>query len=293
MQTTQIAASGGAVRPRRFIEWTSLRYYLLWAYEGDVLRKARIGTYTDSNTSCWLMKAGEVELQSGRDAVTVRAGQWAFVASPTRHQHFSRNAKILSLHFHLGWPDGEQLVERNRTLILEAKQFPELESTGRPIVDHVQKAFPRAKAFLPAEPSRLDAYLAAQALLPLWMTAYLRALARLGCAPRRLQVIDDRLLQGVAILDHHNLAIPFRESELIRRIGLSRARFDALFIAAYGVTPRRYLEQRRLRAAEELLRNRSLRVKEVALGLGFRHVSHFSLWFKRLTGRSPSDFQGG
>lgn len=275
----------------RFSDWASLRYHLLWAYEGRVLPSATTGSYTNWTTSCWLVRKGQVELKTPGHRATAKAGQWAFVASPTRHQNFSKDAEILSLHFHLTWPDGEQVIDRRQTLILNARDHSELEKSARPVIRHVKKAFPSVDAFLPAQPCNLEAFLKVQSLLPMWIMAYLQVLARLGQRPRRLEITDDRLLMGASILNNHRLSEPFRESTLVKQVGLNRSRFDALFIAAYGITPRRYLERRRLEAAKELLQHTSSSVKEIALGLGFRHASHFSLWFRRLVGMSASDFR--
>lgn len=277
----------------RFRDWACLHYHLLWAYDGPVLPEAHAGTYTSPEASCWLIRKGHVTLTSAGREASAGPGQWAFVASPTRHQVFSPDAEILSLHFHLSWPGGEPFIPMDRTVVLKAASHPELEKAAQPIVRHVKRAFPKADAFLPSQLSTLESYLQSQRLLPVWLSAYLRALAQIGVHPRRLEIMDDRLMQGTAFLDRHPLSERFRESVLLKQVGLNRSRFDALFIAAHGTTPRRYLEKRRLQVAKDLLTNTASSVKEIAISLGFTHVSHFSLWFRRLTGTNASMFRNG
>ncbi len=53
---------------------------------------------------------------------------------------------------------------------------------------------------------------------------------------------------------------------------------------------RQYFEKRRMQHAQEQLRLPGVRVKEVAYGLGFRHLPHFSKWFRGATGQTPRHY---
>lgn len=55
----------------------------------------------------------------------------------------------------------------------------------------------------------------------------------------------------------------------------------------YGVTPYAYLIQKRIEAAEELLRTTELSVKDIAAKLAFSDSNYFSRAFKKHTGLSP------
>ena len=56
----------------------------------------------------------------------------------------------------------------------------------------------------------------------------------------------------------------------------------------FGQPPARLLLQLKLRHAEEMLRFRGMRVKEVSEELGFANPYHFSRVFRRHRGRAPS-----
>lgn len=271
------------------MDWSSLHYSLLWAYEGPVSRSSWTGRFTDDATSCCLIRQGSVKVQTPGETLKARAGDWVFVASPTRHQAFSEDNRILSLHFHLHWPGGEPLVNRARTLVCRADRIPGLEKASLPLIRLLRRHFPGVQSYLPAEPCPRGLYLRIQSLLPSLLDAYLDAQEQLGNPPRLRAGRDELMLQLLAALDRIPLHLPLKQEALARQLGFSRSRLDALFVSRMGITPRRYLEQRRRETAKQMLGNTNKSIKTIALELGFRHESHFCLWFKRLEGCRPGE----
>ena len=84
-------------------------------------------------------------------------------------------------------------------------------------------------------------------------------------------------------LGHDRLDLP----RLARIAGLSPSRFHAVFRAAFGVAPARWIQERRLGRARELLAGSELPVNEVAQRAGFQDPFHFSRLFKRREGLAP------
>jgi AraC-like DNA-binding protein len=64
----------------------------------------------------------------------------------------------------------------------------------------------------------------------------------------------------------------------------SPAHFARSFKRAFGETPGRYLQRRRIERAQELLRGTDLTVTEVSLEVGFRSLGSFSGAFRALVG---------
>ena len=73
--------------------------------------------------------------------------------------------------------------------------------------------------------------------------------------------------------------------------GLSKYHFLRLFRATYGSTPARYLSQRRVERAQDLLRATNLSVTEVCHLVGFSSLGSFSRRFRELVGEGPRQFQ--
>ena len=73
--------------------------------------------------------------------------------------------------------------------------------------------------------------------------------------------------------------------------GLGPDRLGEVFRAALGVSPYRYVLQRRVERAKTLLGGRSSSITEIAVSLGFADHAHFSATFRRVTGVTPSHFR--
>jgi AraC-like DNA-binding protein len=84
-----------------------------------------------------------------------------------------------------------------------------------------------------------------------------------------------------------NFAEPLRLADLARCAGLSRMHFAARFRAATGLRPHEYVLRHRIERARELLRDPSVPLVEVALGVGFQTQAHFSTVFRQLVGETP------
>jgi AraC-like DNA-binding protein len=86
---------------------------------------------------------------------------------------------------------------------------------------------------------------------------------------------------------------PLRVPALRVVAGLSGSRFFALFKFATGWTPIHFFIRLRIQFACELLRNKNLRVKEIAGLLGYNDPLYFSRVFNSVTGMAPSRFRRG
>ncbi len=69
--------------------------------------------------------------------------------------------------------------------------------------------------------------------------------------------------------------------------GLSRMHFASQFRAATGFRPHEYLLRRRIQRSEELLRQSTMSLVEIALTVGFQTQAHFTTVFKRFVGDTP------
>ena len=74
---------------------------------------------------------------------------------------------------------------------------------------------------------------------------------------------------------------------------VSAVYFCRIFKKATGLGFSDYLARLRIDRAKGLLRDSGLRVNEIALAVGFGSIPHFNRVFKRLVGKSPSEFREG
>ena len=85
-----------------------------------------------------------------------------------------------------------------------------------------------------------------------------------------------------------NYTSPISLDELAYLSGRSLSSFKREFQNIYGEPPARWIREKRLSKAQQMLRSSSLSVADVAYSLGFENPTHFSRIFKQQYGYAPS-----
>ncbi|TFE26681.1 helix-turn-helix transcriptional regulator [Cohnella luojiensis] len=88
-----------------------------------------------------------------------------------------------------------------------------------------------------------------------------------------------------------NITNPVSLNDLAYLSGRSLSAFKRDFQAIYNTSPLRWIRNRRLDIAKELLLRNSLSVTDVCFSTGFENVAHFSKVFKERFGVAPSTFK--
>ena len=107
-------------------------------------------------------------------------------------------------------------------------------------------------------------------------------------SPRRTMPLA---LAGIVEYIEKNYASRITLKDLAAHANYSRAGLDRNFKEAFGATPFEYLIGVRVRRAEQLLLETDKSVAEIAQDCGFYDSSHFTRFFRRATGRSPSAYR--
>lgn len=79
--------------------------------------------------------------------------------------------------------------------------------------------------------------------------------------------------------------------EASQAVNASTRHFCKVFKQATGMTFTDYLARTRVEKAKQLLQNPHLRVSEIAFETGFESISQFNRSFKRITGKSPTQYR--
>lgn len=72
--------------------------------------------------------------------------------------------------------------------------------------------------------------------------------------------------------------------------GKSESTFRRSFKAEFGTSPRKWLTQRRMEKASQLLREQAYSVTDAALAVGYEHISHFIAAFREVYGLTPKQW---
>ena len=100
-------------------------------------------------------------------------------------------------------------------------------------------------------------------------------------------------LRRVQLFVDANLGSPIHLHDLAARAALSPFHFSRAFKVSAGVTPRAYVEHRRIEHAKRLLADPTHSLADVAIDTGFGTQSRLTSTFKRQTGFTPGQFRRG
>jgi len=100
--------------------------------------------------------------------------------------------------------------------------------------------------------------------------------------------VSERAVPLVAFIEEHLFDADL-DLRLGKRIGALPEETVRDFYEGLGLAPSTYARERRLDVAERLLRGTRWKVWRVADETGFRSAKQLAVWFKRRTGKSPSD----
>lgn len=94
-----------------------------------------------------------------------------------------------------------------------------------------------------------------------------------------IQFLDDKYAEEINL------------DELAEKASYSRHHFCRIFKSQLGISPMRYLTNKRMSKAVELLTSTEIPVHDVAQKVGYANSLYFSQTFKKYYGISPKDFR--
>ncbi|WP_449287061.1 helix-turn-helix domain-containing protein [Marinobacter sp. PE14] len=109
--------------------------------------------------------------------------------------------------------------------------------------------------------------------------------------PNKRSTYHNRLNEALAYIARH-MKERIQLGHLSEASGVSKRTLGYLFLHTYGITPMAFLKRERLRKARMLLQHAdpsTATVGSIARECGFAHMGQFSVDYKRLFGKSPSD----
>ncbi len=107
-----------------------------------------------------------------------------------------------------------------------------------------------------------------------------------------MELLNRRLLRARDAIDRA-YAEPLDVAAIAAVVHLSAAHFSRCFRAAFGETPHRYRQRRRIERSMFLLRETGRSVTDICSDVGFTSLGTFSRTFREIVGETPSGFRRG
>lgn len=96
---------------------------------------------------------------------------------------------------------------------------------------------------------------------------------------------------GMALLEKNIFSCDLKITEIIEVTGISEPYFRKIFHAVYGVTPKNYIQNKRLTRARDILEGGDCSaIQTVAQSVGFDDPLYFSRVFRAKYGLSPTEY---
>lgn len=129
--------------------------------------------------------------------------------------------------------------------------------------------------------------------LPLLVPQLISYLARINYLDKTNQpnTEEKNVLTLATKYIHENINKRITVHDIAIHVDMGYEKFRKLFTEHYNISPGNYIINNRIFNSQKLLTNSELSIKEVAYQLGYVDAYTFSKQFKKITGRSPSDFQ--
>jgi AraC-like DNA-binding protein len=207
------------------------------------------------------------------------------------------NKSILVSYDKKGSPDNGNIYESmlfflKEDCIVDFLKMTEIKSVQCPEKVHIQvkpvkecllRFFDSLKPYF-NEPEKIEAGLIRIKMLEL---LYDISISEKNLFQQLLQ-LKQQVYGDITSIVEENYSNPVSLQDLAYLSGRSLSSFKRDFQAIYQIPPARWIREKRLNKAKELLEMTELPIKDIGYSLGFENMAHFSRLFKEYFGYSPS-----
>lgn len=106
-----------------------------------------------------------------------------------------------------------------------------------------------------------------------------------GLPPSKLQ----RAIEYI----NDNLDKELKLNLIAKEVRMSQYYFASLFKQSMGIAPYQYVMQQRVERAKQLLKRGEIVIADIAIQCGFANQSHFTKYFRQVTGITPKAYRDG
>lgn len=106
-----------------------------------------------------------------------------------------------------------------------------------------------------------------------------------------IQTVQQNYIELAVEYIEKNITNDIKREEVANCVHLSPDHLDRLFREQFGMSVYKYISNKKIALAEDLLTNTNLPISTISSNLGFSNMSNFSLAFKKANGITPNDYR--
>lgn len=238
---------------------------------------------------------GEVLFQIDSEYIPVRAGEAIFIDGGdlhTGHAQGNGGCSFCAMVFDVGMlaSSSYDLVQEGMIVPFQERRaaFPRRMTSGTDerLLEHIKEMMLLSKH----KPAGYEAAIKGHLFLMLFQAASSGRLANRSRSEAADMTRTERLKKVILYIQSHYHR-PIRLSELADLIPMSEGQFCRFFKSMTGQTPVDYMNSYRVRQAAELLRSPDNKISDIALDVGFGHISYFVRVFRKIMNCTPSEYR--
>ncbi|MER2490727.1 AraC family transcriptional regulator [Catenovulum sediminis] len=259
--------------------FSDLRMHLYYAYYMQTDSSWAGSQFVNHYNRIYYVESGEAELYFNKQSIKMRPGHLYLIPPYTLNSHTcSGKLNFYWAHFHA-------LVSGDLDLFSLFAEPKEIKANDPAAVQSQFDNLVESVARHPDKPSEIfnRNSLLNQLLLPF-----------INDMGERLSQADYvGYTQFLPVLQHiqNNLASSLKVGELAELANMSLEHFSRRFKYEFNISPKRYILQKRMGLAKQLLLLSGLSISQIAISCGFPDVYHFSKTFSHEMGRSPKSYR--
>jgi AraC-like DNA-binding protein len=140
-------------------------------------------------------------------------------------------------------------------------------------------------------PSFLNSSVFVHVLLARIILELFREIENIAMGKGKISWKNNELVNAIDNFLYSNLSNPITRQDVSRYCGFSEVHAARIFKEFTGKTIVERLTELRLQSAEKLLLTSDMPIAEISTAVGFNSLSHFTQLFRKVVGKSPSDFR--
>ncbi len=276
-----------------YSQWTFSQIHLDWITHIEREKNFRFPPeFCPHYIATWVQKGKSVK-RMGKQVLNAQADEWIFQHPGRISTVYPVDTHYYQIAFTIRWIGEDPLLYPPQETLWKTGPLPELENATVQLHQFAQNGFHARNAEIYAmrtTPTSMSLFLQLRYHFDRWLIHWQEACAQHNITWTPIPQTEKSVSLVARQLEELPLDKPISVREIARGTGLSTRHLTHLFSQHYGLAPKAYRMQLKLKEAIQLLQTTDHEIKEIAHRLGCSHV-WLSTWLKKQTGKTPTDIR--